>query len=129
MTKQRVWVERRAIVSKNSPKPLAISNVKSIYVKEYDSKSKVKRAALIGFVFSFVAALAHPILSVVVFTIVFGSSYLLTKKYEIRVAVYNNDEVGVVESGLCLSNDRVEFDKVVTQVLELKAEQHESECL
>lgn len=125
MTKQRVWIERGAIVSKNSPKPLAISNVKSIYVKEHDSKSKVKRAALIGFVFSFVAALAHPILSVVVFTIVFGSSYLLTKKYELRVSVYNNDEIGVVESGLCLSNDRSEFDKVVTQVHELKSEQQE----
>ncbi|MBR9873198.1 hypothetical protein L3V31_17290 [Vibrio sp. J1-1] len=123
MTKHRVWVESGAIVSKNSPKPLAISKVISIYVKEYDSKSKVKRAALIAVVFSFVVALLHPILWVVVFTIVFGSSYVLTKKYELRVSVYNNEEIGVVESGLCLSNDRAEFDEVVTQVSELKAVQ------
>ncbi|WP_070967775.1 hypothetical protein [Vibrio sonorensis] len=113
MNNKQVWIESGAIHSKKSPTPLSLSKIEGIYVKEYDQKSKLKRASLIALAFSFVFALVHPLVGLAVFVTLMGLSFFFTKRYELRVSVFNNQEVGSVESGLCSSNDRTEFDVII----------------
>lgn len=97
-----------------------MSQIENIYVKEYDKKSKVKRSLLIALVFSFSFFLIHPVIVAVVFPVLFGLAYKFTKKYELCVSVFNNPDIGNVESSLCSANQRNELDDVVQQVQRLQ---------
>jgi len=120
MNNRIVWIESDAVHCKKSPTPLKVKRIESIYVKEYDKKSKIKRSSLIALVFSFVFFQIHPVVAAFVFPILFGVSYKLTKKYELRVTIFNNSDIGSVESGLCSSNQREELDGVVQRVKRLQ---------
>ncbi|MFC3023582.1 hypothetical protein ACFODT_07070 [Vibrio zhugei] len=143
--KRMVWIESNALHTRKSPLPIAVSRIENIRVKEYNITETFKRSALIALVFSFpfigiVLSVSHylltlmlsgsfiaPVLSVpflffkliliaLIFALIFGVAYLRTKKYELLVTLFNNSDIGSVESGVCLSNDRDEFDDVVTQI-------------
>ncbi len=122
MNSKIAWVEGGYLYCKKSPDALKLSRVRDIYVKEYDNNSKFKRSTLIALVFSFVFFLIHPIVAAVVFLLLFVISFTMTKKYELRVTVFNNSDVGNVESGLCSACDRGELDNVVQQVKRWKNE-------
>ncbi len=122
MNSRIAWVEGDYLYCRKSPDALKLHRLKDIHVKEYDSQGKFKRSTLIGLVFSFVFFLVHPIVAAVVFLVLFGISFSMAKKYELRVTVFNNSDVGVVESGLCSANTRDEFDDVVQQVKHWQAQ-------
>ncbi len=120
MKNRTVWVESNALNSRKSSQPLKVSRIEDIRVKEYDKAGKIKRSALIALVFSFIFLLVHPIVGFFAFLTIFGVVYLRTKKYELRVTLFNNSEIGSVESGFCLSNSRDEFDNVVATIKEIQ---------
>ncbi|PWI32526.1 hypothetical protein DI392_15885 [Vibrio albus] len=111
-----VWVESGSVYCRKSSIPMKVKNIEEIYVKEYDLKNKMKRSSLISLVFSFPFFLIHPFIGAFILPILFWGSYKLTKKYELRVTIFNNSDIGCVESGLCSSNYRDEFDDVILQV-------------
>ncbi|CAV26815.1 MULTISPECIES: hypothetical protein [Vibrio] len=118
--KKNIWLESDSIVTRKSPKPLRLNTLENIYVKEHDIKSKITRSFFIAVVFSLPIFLFRPLVGIGVFSIIGIVGYLLTKKYELRVGVFNNDDVGVVESGLYSSNEREELDGIVRLVMEYK---------
>ena len=120
MSGQLVWIDSEAIYCKHSSIPLKIERVMDIRVVEYNSLRKMKRALLIAVVFGFSFFMIYPLSALVAVPVFFLLSYLLTKKYELRVTLCDNHEIGEVESGLCKSNDKGELVRVVEQVNFLK---------
>lgn len=116
MKKPNVWVKGNKLLNNKSNKPIKIKDIEFIYVKEYDRNSKIKRSSLISFVLGFPFMLIHPIIGFIVFTFLLIVNYKLTKKYELRVTIFNNSDIGSVESGLHSSNSREEYDDVVLEV-------------
>lgn len=120
MSEQLVWIDSEAICCKHSSIPLEIEKIMDIRVVEYNNLTKMKRALLIAAVFGFSFFMIYPLSALVAVPLFFLLSYLLTKKYELRVTLCDNSEIGAVESGLCKSNDRDELVRVVNQVNFLK---------
>ncbi len=101
------------IKKRTTTSTIKIDRVKSLYVKEYSYKSKTKRSLLISIVFSLPVALSNPLAGAGAFLAIFIASYAFTKKYELRGDIFNNDEIGVVNTGLHSTNNRDEIDGLV----------------
>ncbi len=121
MKDKNVWVESGAIHSKKSPEPLAINKIEQIFVKEHDAKSRVKKSALIGAVLAFPFFIWHPLYGLAAFIAIFSFVFVTTKQYELLVTVFNNSEIGSVESTLASSSSREEFDELINQVFSAKS--------
>ncbi len=81
---------------------ISLDRIEELYVKDYTSADKVKRAMLLALVFGFVALLIHPLyvgLPVIIF--VFCFSYLKSPVCELRAVVKSEyPEIENLDTGL-----------------------------
>ena len=122
MMNKPLWLDGHFLHVKGSSKPIDIFKLEDIFVKKNLMLCKVKRAFFIAIVFSFVFFLWHPTYGVAVFCVLWLINYLASKQYELRVLVFNNPDIGHVESAIHTSNDRELYDEMVKKIRRLRGD-------
>ncbi|MDP2572012.1 hypothetical protein Q8W40_07470 [Vibrio penaeicida] len=102
---------------------ISLDRIEELYVKDYTTIDKVKRAALIAFVFGFVALLVHPLYAgLPVFLLVYWFAYAKSPIYELRAVVKSgNPETEDLDTGLHKTVSREDYILVIEKFHAIKA--------
>ena len=112
MEEKSIWVENEQLHIKG--RSIAFIKINTMFVKVYDTKSKFKRALFMTLAFGFPFFLYHPIYAgIPAFIVISAIGYFTAPAFELRISVYNNDEIGYVESAIHKSNNANHYDQVL----------------
>ena len=102
---------------------ISLDRIEELYVKDYTTIDKVKRAALIAFVFGFVALLVHPLYAgLPVFLLVYWFAYAKSPIYELRAVVTSgNPETEDLDTGLHKTVTREDYILVIETLHPIQA--------
>ncbi|UAB73614.1 hypothetical protein INR79_20890 [Vibrio sp. SCSIO 43132] len=100
-----------------------IEKIEELYVEDYTTSDKMKRALLIAFVFSFVGLLVHPLYAgLPIFLLVFWYTYAKSPVYELRAIVKSgNPETQDLDTGLHKTICREDYILVIEKFHAIKA--------
>ncbi len=112
MEEKSVWVENEQLHVKN--RSIAFSKINDLFIRQYNTRSKLKRALLIGATFGFGFFILHPLYAgIPAFFIITAIAYFMTPNYELRISTYNNEDIGYVESAIHHSKSADDYEDIL----------------